>query len=187
MSIDFQPDPQPSRKAAFACFGFAALLIVLAPFVPSGEARTTVLAFAVFSAVLAIYSLSVAFDRRVILRVGSEGLHYRPFSEKTVPWSEITHIARVKTYSLSVVWGSAAHVYHPQLDQINFAVADPARYPNGPLHKLTRFVQSMDGRPPIAIQTVFIAGASTDGILEAIKRHWPGYIAEIEARPRAPG
>lgn len=185
-SAEFHHAPKALRRSTLTALAFAVVFPLGG--VLSGQAWVLwlTLVMGLGCLVLAAHCLRLGFDRRPLLRIGPEGLTYLWFSPAPTPWAEIARIAVVRTYALHVKWGKASHVYQPSLDQINFAVAHPESAPRDPSRALSRWVQSMDGRPPIAIQTCFVANASTEQLLTLIKQHWPGAIEEREVRPRAP-
>lgn len=132
--------------------------------------------WAVFSA------LRAAMDQRVSLSIGPQGLFYRPFAAQVVPWRDITAIAVSRGYARHVVMGRASWPRQPQLDMINFAVANPRVYPGGIGRAISRTLQRQFGRPPIAIQ-VGLVDASLEEIDAAIDASWTGQIQYIDDRP----
>lgn len=129
-----------------------------------------------------VVCVRLLLDRRPILRISAEGLYYRPFADRAVPWSEITRMAHILGYTRSVVWGRTMWLRAPSADQLNFDIANPRLYPNHPGRALSRAVQSMGGAPPIVIQLWFVRG-DAEAIFAEIAKYWPGAIVRIEQRP----
>lgn len=184
MSLDVPSYPRPALIAALWSL-ILAFLTWCASLVQSDPVTQTFLRL--FSGgSLGVFAWSVwsARDRSTLLRVDADGLYYRHFAPKTVPWAEVTRVAIVRTHLLRVTWGKASHIHAGTLDQINFAIAHPENYPRSPGRTLTRAVQSADGRPPIAIQTAFLRGATAEQVLDEIRRYWGGEIEEIIVKQR---
>jgi hypothetical protein len=140
----------------------------------------------VASAIMALSVVQAArmlLDPSPILRISIEGLHYRPFADDAVPWSEITAITHLFAYGSMRFLGRVTHTRAPASDQINFGVAEWAKYPSHPGRLLTRWMQQLGGMPPIMIQLWYVDG-DPSAICTEIKKHWRGYIQEIHAKSR---
>ena len=162
-----------------APFLFAALIT-------QGLSRGLSLFLACLCLIGLVFGVRAATDKREILKIGPDGLFYRPFADKPAPWSEITAVAMVRTYQHEVVFGHTKITRTPQLDTLNFALAHPQNWPNHPGRSLTRFFQTIAKLPPIAVQTWFI-DATPEQLADAIGQYWQGEIKQVDLYPRLPG
>ena len=161
------------------------LLFLVVGAVLTGVWAWVCLAAGIALAIASIHTIRMIFDKRPVLRISAEGLYYRPFATDSVPWSEITAIVHWSYYTRSVWLGRVSWTRAPSNDQINFAVADPSRYPNHIGRSITRAMQSAGGLPPIIIQ-LWSIDATAEAIKADIAKHWSGQIAELDPRVMSP-
>lgn len=134
---------------------------------------------AVFGAVLGLAislpGFGFAFGPNPVLRIGPDGLLYRPFYHEPVPWTEIT---RVQVYRASY-WMKQTREWKraPQADQISLAVLEPDRFPTGVFRRMSRHTASEFKRLPVMLNTNYIDGAP-QAMLDAIQLYWRGTIEE---------
>lgn len=170
---------------SFAMGVIVALLFLFAGAVLTGVWSIVCLAAGIALAIASIQTIRMIFDARPLLRLSPEGLYYRPFSDDVVPWSEITAIAHWSAYTRSVWLGRVSWKRAPSNDQINFAVADPSRYPNHIGRSITRAMQSAGGLPPIIIQ-LWSIDVAPEAVEVEIRKYWPGKIAQLDPRVMSP-
>ncbi|HVV34752.1 MAG TPA: hypothetical protein VHC73_16110 [Vitreimonas sp.] len=159
---------------------------LFAALITDGFGRGFSLAIACVCLIALVLSVRAATDTRDILKIGPDGLFYRPFAPKPAPWSEITAIAMVRTYQQEVLLGHTNMRRTPQLDTLNFALAHPENWPSHPGRSVSRFFQAIAKLPPIAIQTWFI-DATPEQLADAIRPYWKGEIKQVDLYPRLPG
>ncbi|MEQ1809508.1 MAG: hypothetical protein ABL889_06270 [Terricaulis sp.] len=170
---------------SFAAGALASLLFLFVGAVLNGVWTWVCLAAGIALAIASIQTLRMIVDKRPVLRISAEGLYYRPFAANAVPWSEITAIAHWSYYTRSVWLGRVSWTRAPSNDQINFAVADPSRYPNHLGRSITRAMQRAGGLPPIIIQ-LWSIDVTPDAIEAEIRKYWTGPIAQIHPRTVSP-
>ncbi|MEQ1816972.1 MAG: hypothetical protein ABL871_00060 [Terricaulis sp.] len=166
---------------SFAVGVIVALLFLFVSVVLTGVWAGVCLAAGIALTIASIQALRMIFDKRPLLRISAEGIYYRPFAADTVPWSEITAIAHWSAYTRSVWLGRVSWTRAPSNDQINFAVADPSRYPNHIGRSITRAMQRAGGLPPIIIQ-LWSIDVTAETIKADIRKYWPGEIARLDPR-----
>lgn len=170
---------------SFVAAALGSLLFVLVGAVLIGVWSWVCLGAGIALAVASIHTIRMIFDNRPLLRISAEGLYYRPFAADAVPWSEITTIAHWSYYTRSVWLGRVSWKRAPSNDQINFAIADPSRYPNHIGRSITRAMQRAGGLPPIIIQ-LWSIDATAEMIKADIAKYWSGQIAELDPRVMSP-
>lgn len=170
---------------SLAAGALVSLLFLAVGAVLTGVWSVVCLAAGIALAIASAQTILMIFDARPLLRISAEGLYYRPFAADTVPWSEITAIVHWASYTRSVWLGRVSWKRTPSNDQINFAVADPSRYPNHIGRSITRAMQSAGGLPPIIIQ-LWSIDATADAIKADIAKYWQGQIAELDPRVMGP-
>lgn len=176
------------RDRLWLSFGVGAvvsLLFLCVSAVLTGVWSWVCLALGVALAVAGIQTIRMIFDKRPLLRLSAEGLYYLPFASIPVPWSEITAIAHWSAYTRSVWLGRVNWTRTPSNDQINFAVANPSRYPNHVGRSITRAMQRAGGLPPIIIQ-LWSIDATAEAVKAEIAKYWSGQVAELDPRVMAP-
>ncbi|MGE3931218.1 MAG: hypothetical protein AB7G05_13735, partial [Hyphomonadaceae bacterium] len=153
--------------------GAGALFAIAALFLQDIGWRIALIVGAGMFAFAALQTLRLLSDKEPVLQVGPSGLRSKPFSNKVVPWADITEMARLTYFNQSVWLGRVHWRRMPQHDLLYFAVADPQRYPNDIGRKLTRAVQRMGGVPPIGIQ-LWLVDADPDAIIAEVRKYWRG-------------
>lgn len=166
---------------ALAVFGFGTMMLLFALFY-SGVWQIVCLIVAAGCVGGTVMMAGMLLDPRPMLRISAEGLYYRSFAGRPVPWSEITELTHVLGYAKTVVWGQVKWVRAPNTDMLNFGIADLRLYPSDPGRAISRWVQRMDGAPPIAIQLWYV-DAPPDAILAEIRKYWRGEIKEKHRLP----
>lgn len=159
---------------------------LIAAFIAEGLGRGLSLFLVCLCLIGLVFGVRAATDRREILKIGPDGLFYRPFAAKPAPWREITAITVVRAYQQEIFLGHSKMLRQPQLDTLNFALAHPEAWPNGPGRTISRYFQSIAGTPPIAIQTWFI-DATPEQLTAAIAVYWKSEIKQVDLYPRLPG
>lgn len=167
--------------ALLAVFGFGVMMLLFA-FFYSGAWQIICLIVAAGCVWGTVMVIGMLLDPRPLLRISAEGLYYRLFAGRSVPWPEITELRHVLGYAKTVVWGRVQWVRAPSADLLSFNIADLRPYPNDPGRAISRWVQRMDGAPPIAIQLWYV-DAPAETVLAEIRKYWRGAITEIHRLP----
>lgn len=137
--------------------------------------------------IAALASARVMFDRRVQLSLGPEGLFYRLVSADVVPWSDITRIARVRSFGTTRKNYRPAPFRTPSMDTIAFDVGEGARLRGGSrtYHASARVMDAQRkavsaSLPAYVIYPYGLEGTSTDALVDIIKTYWKGEVEERE-------
>lgn len=175
MALPYYEFRYDQRRMYLSAIGPAAFALILG----IGAIQYWALALAALAAAgLAVYTVVTANDRGIILSIGPDGLLYKPFSDKHIPWSDIMGVTVVRGTSRQVTWGKRSDVPNPMMDKIALSLRSFEKY-SGELRNSLRGLKRFFGRAGLEFDVWHLQNAPADKVADAISYYWQGQIQDV--------